>query len=290
MAQHGSLRRAAEELHVSASAIDRQILLAERTLGTELFERNSNGLKLTAAGEMLAADLRRWRREFSRTAEQIEELRGLRRGQVSLAIIDALSEGFVPRVVAALGAEYPRLHFDLTVRKSAEVAAAVRSMEADFGMLLETGEETGLDIIARAEVPVGVVVPNAHPWARETSIRLSALHGERQILAAAPLMIAALVQTLSSRGGLRLAPALRCNDVRMVRALIRAGAGVGILTWLDAAPGVDDHGLVFLPLETRQMRPLSLVLCVAPRRQLSRAASMAVARMAEAIAEAAAGW
>ena len=51
----GSIRRAADELNVSASAIDRQILNVEANLGMPLFERLPTGLRLTAAGEIMMA-------------------------------------------------------------------------------------------------------------------------------------------------------------------------------------------------------------------------------------------
>ncbi|QEO27383.1 LysR family transcriptional regulator [Xanthomonas translucens pv. undulosa] len=90
-----SIRRAAEALHVSASAIDRQILKAEQALGVQLFERLPSGLRLTRAGELLLVDVRRWEKSFQRTLEQLDELKGLRRGHVEIAMIDALSEGIV---------------------------------------------------------------------------------------------------------------------------------------------------------------------------------------------------
>ncbi|HIH6559642.1 TPA: helix-turn-helix domain-containing protein, partial [Klebsiella michiganensis] len=43
VARSGSLRRAAEKLHISASAINRQILQAEEAFGTPLFERLPEG-------------------------------------------------------------------------------------------------------------------------------------------------------------------------------------------------------------------------------------------------------
>ena len=53
VARLGSIRRAAEELHIAASAIDRQILLGEEQLEVKLFERHPAGLRLTTAGEFL---------------------------------------------------------------------------------------------------------------------------------------------------------------------------------------------------------------------------------------------
>ena len=58
----GSIRRASERLHISPSAIDRHILLMEENLGVQLFERLPQGLRLTAAGEVLVTHVQRWRR------------------------------------------------------------------------------------------------------------------------------------------------------------------------------------------------------------------------------------
>ena len=53
VARTGSLRKAAEQLFISVSAVHRQIVLAEEELGVALFERLPQGLKLTLAGELL---------------------------------------------------------------------------------------------------------------------------------------------------------------------------------------------------------------------------------------------
>ena len=67
VARCGSLRRAAEQLHISASAINRQILQAEEAFGTPLFERLPEGLRMTTAGELLYDNLLRWQKEFRQT-------------------------------------------------------------------------------------------------------------------------------------------------------------------------------------------------------------------------------
>ncbi len=54
VARQGSLRKASEVLHVSASSIDRQILRVEEQLDMPLFERHPSGLRMTAAGEILS--------------------------------------------------------------------------------------------------------------------------------------------------------------------------------------------------------------------------------------------
>jgi len=140
VARLGNLRKAAAVLHVSASAIDRQILLAENELQTELFERLPSGLKLTAAGELLLNDVRRWRKEYARTTERLNDLQGLKRGHVSLAIIDALSEGVVARTLARLSESMPGLTFELRVLESCKIPDLIASAEVDFGLMLDPVE------------------------------------------------------------------------------------------------------------------------------------------------------
>lgn len=97
VARQGSFRKASEILHVAASSIDRQILRVEKELAMPLFERHSGGLRLTAAGELLLNSANYWKKDFLRVCEQLDDLRGLRRGQVCIATIDAINRHFFRR-------------------------------------------------------------------------------------------------------------------------------------------------------------------------------------------------
>jgi DNA-binding transcriptional LysR family regulator len=78
------------------SAINRQILQAE-AFGTPLFERLPEGLRMTTAGELLYDNLLRWRKEFQLTRQKFDELQGLKRGTVSVGMVQALAEGVCQR-------------------------------------------------------------------------------------------------------------------------------------------------------------------------------------------------
>src|SRR5258708_4355534 len=66
VAKVGSIRRAAAQLNVSASAVDRQILKLEAEYGAQLFERLPRGLRPTVAGGVLVAEIERWQQEHDR--------------------------------------------------------------------------------------------------------------------------------------------------------------------------------------------------------------------------------
>ncbi len=279
VARQGSLRRAAEVLHVSASAIDRQILRAEEVFDTALFERLPAGLKLTAAGELMLDDLRRWRKEHVRTLERLDELKGLKRGHVRIALIEALGDGMLVRTVTQVEEEHPYLTFDLRVLENRLVGEQVSAAEVDFGLLLDPAASPSLEIRAAAMIPIGMAMRVDHPLAGRSRVSLGEALVYRQLLPAAPLIVHDHARTLYARHRVDSGQIVACNNVRMMRSLIRSGVGIGILSLLDVASDVEERRLAFVPLQGRQVKPLTLALCVAPRRQLSPAAQLVIQRL-----------
>ncbi len=72
-ARHLSYTRAAEELHVTQSAISHQIRHAEELWEVKLFERRGRGLVLTEAGEALAPVVRDFLRRITNTLADLKE-------------------------------------------------------------------------------------------------------------------------------------------------------------------------------------------------------------------------
>src|SRR5713226_5815021 len=95
IARCGSIRRAAERLNVTASAVNRRVADLEEELGARLFERRPRGVRLTAAGEMFVRYAREQATDMERVKSQIEDLKGLRRGTVRIACSQAMRT--VPR-------------------------------------------------------------------------------------------------------------------------------------------------------------------------------------------------
>src|SRR5262249_44326042 len=85
VARAGSIRKAAEKLRVASAARTRRILDFEKEVGSPLFERLPRGVRLTAAGEVLIATIRRSLSDLAAAGSQIEQLRGLVRGSVRIA-------------------------------------------------------------------------------------------------------------------------------------------------------------------------------------------------------------
>src|SRR6478609_1260012 len=89
VAESGSMHAASNVLHLSQSAISRQILILEEDIGASLFERRARGVTLTSAGEIFVRYARDAMSEADRARSEISALQGLQRGTVRVAAAEA---------------------------------------------------------------------------------------------------------------------------------------------------------------------------------------------------------
>lgn len=279
VARHGSIRRASDELNVSASAIDRQILNVEAEIGVPLFERLPTGMRLTAAGEIMVAAGGRWQKNMADVRAQIEDLRGLKRGHVEIAVIDALAKGYVPGVIRAIQDHYPAITIGISVLDNDAVRAAISNGTADLGIFF--GPQSYRDITVRAfvDVVLGFITPPGHPLAGEAEARFSRAEGEKIIAPAPPLAVCDPIAVLEGTTGVTLDRVARSDNIQMIVSLVSQGIGVGILTSLDVITEVDRGTLAFTRITDSVLRPMTLALCTASARTPSHAAAVVLSEI-----------
>src|SRR6516225_4618861 len=110
-----SIRAASERLHVSPSAISRQIAKLEHELRAPIFDRRSQGMVLTPAGEMLLARVEGMMREFARVKSHVAALQNLQAGTVDIYCFQAAIESFVLPTLQQFHMRYPNVFFNVTV-------------------------------------------------------------------------------------------------------------------------------------------------------------------------------
>lgn len=273
VARRGSLRRAAETLHVSASSIDRQILRIEEELGMPLFERLPQGLKLTAAGELLVHNLRRWRQDMERVKSQIEDLKGLRRGHIVLAIVEGASTEFALRVASDFHREYPGVSYEFVVSGSQQVVQSVLAGAADFGLAVNPPEMPGLRIVETARFRLGAVVPPNHSLAGNVNARLSDCIEHGIVIPDRSLALREVIDRMLAKSSSQPRVVAASNSIMVMKDLVTRGMGIGLMTEMDARREIEARSLVYVPLKDQAIQASVLSLCVAADRQLSLASS-----------------
>lgn len=143
-AQMGNLTRAAQASHITVTAASRRLSLLEHQFKAKLFERHSRGLQLTPAGERLlklardlVADMHHLRAEMANYASGNHAVLRVH-GNTS-----AMTQ-FLPADVAHFQAVHAQVRIVLQECWSEAAVRAVKSGEADLGVVVEGCDVTGL--------------------------------------------------------------------------------------------------------------------------------------------------
>lgn len=165
VAATGSIRRTAEQLNITPSALTRKIQDFEAEMGVPIFERLPQGMRLNAAGELLIRYIRTQMSDFDRLKSQIADLSGVRRGHVAIACSQAFVDHVLPSEVATYRAKFPQVTFSIQMRDHGRGLAALREFEADLALLIDPPPASDIHIIQAGHQPLCVLMHRTHPLA-----------------------------------------------------------------------------------------------------------------------------
>jgi DNA-binding transcriptional LysR family regulator len=269
----GSLRRAAVALNVAPSAISRSVSQLEDEIGTPLFERMRQRLKLTGAGEILIHHTRLSRAELNKAYELIEDLKGLLSGTVRLAVVESAARGLIPDILARYWRQFPNIYVEIRVLGSRSACEAVLQGECDLALAFDDQKaRKGLSQIAAVDLHMGVLVPPDHALARRNEIRMRDLAGERVLMSDASLTLSASIEEAMHRTVAELSPQLRTNSITAMIELTLRGGGIAFQTRVGVEKELAEGKLKFLRLHVPRLRPRRLMLLGRNRAPLSDAA------------------
>jgi DNA-binding transcriptional LysR family regulator len=284
--RRGSIRKAAEGLQIAPSAVDRQILQLEARLGAPLFERLPQGLRMTAAGELLLETIRRWKREYERLQSQIRELQSLCSGEVSVALVEGATE-FMTDTLRQFRARYPDIVYRMHIAGHQAVTDAIVNGTYDVGLTFNAPSLHALRVERRVIYRIGVVVTPDHPLAEHGEVTFEECREWGFVVPDETISIRPVLERIwqkSMQEPLREKAAT--NSITLLKSMVKGGVGVGILTGLDVLTEVKTGELKFIPLAYPKIPVSELAVVVQSSRTLSVAASIFVQHLSLAMGEA----
>lgn len=168
----GSIRKAAEEMNITPSALNRRINRFEEELGYEIFERLPRGVRLNPAGELVLHHIRAQRSDFARLQSQVADLSGVRRGHVSIACSQALLPYFLPDQIARYRAEHPGVTFSVNTRDRVEAEHDLSTFASDIALVFEPRHLVDFEVVLAITQPICVLMREDNPLAQQEVVRL----------------------------------------------------------------------------------------------------------------------
>ncbi len=236
-AQTGNVTRAAEELHISQPSLSRQIKLLEEELGTLLFERLPQGLKLTPAGQALLPHLSEVMQQIGKVPELVRPFASGQKGRVAIGTTPGLAASFLPAVVGAYLRQFPEAETALYVRPtSGELLRKLH--DGDIDLAVCGGDDPELERVLLFDEPLVAAVPD----------NLGALVGEEiQVEELRWLPIIATPPTCTVRQLLpeQLTKAAEVDQLETTLQFASQGVGIAVVV---ASMAQGRSGLRFVPV------------------------------------------
>ncbi|MFI4994624.1 MAG: LysR family transcriptional regulator [Hyphomicrobiales bacterium] len=276
VARQGSIRRAAEALHVASSAVNRQIIKLEEEIGTQLFERLRSGVRLTPAGEVLLRHARETLSDFERTRLEIAGLSGTVTGHVRIVCLESLLLRFMPLVVAELVTAHPQLTLTVVGIDPGDTAEEMRSGRNDFGVLFMDRRIRGVDVQASFATSIGAVMRPDHPLARRKSLTFTDCAAYPIVMLYDRWLIDLIMATEFAESGEKLVPRIVSNSIDFMRRIIEMGLGIGFFTPIGFIDEIERGELVHVTLAEPLLAENSIAILVPRGREPTLPARIAM--------------
>lgn len=223
IAETSSIRKAAESLTLSSTALNRRILAIEDEMGVELFERLPKGVKLSSAGEIFLHHVREQLSDMERVKSHIADLTGERRGHVNIACSQALLTVFMPEQISTYQQQHPGVTFNVQKKDRKEAEQALREMSADLAIVFEPESLSDFQILSVSHQPTYAVMSVNHPLANKKQLRLSDCLQHPLALPSNAYGIRKILDQKISRTSLAIKPVIESDSFEFLRSVTSLG-------------------------------------------------------------------
>lgn len=236
VADKGSFRAAAEDIHLSPAALSRRIDRLEQLLGARLFQRTTRAVQLTRVGEAFLSRARAALDDLESAVLGIHEISARHSGRVTVACLPSAAVTQMPRAIAGFARLMPNVRVRVIDAGMNEVAASVLSGEADFGVGFAGTLDAALGFDPLFDDSYVLAIRRDHPLSRKRNPKLADFAQERWLSVARTSGNRQLLDEYFSASRRSPQPWLEVSHVSTLLAMVEAGLGVGIVPAMALDP------------------------------------------------------
>lgn len=251
IAEAGSFTGAGERLHVSQSAISRQILLLEEELNEAVFLRVGRRIRITPAGEALLQLSHRVFQDLKDTVALIGDSRQALRGPVRLVGGMTVSLYVFPALLREFQRVHPQSEIKIWAGATDRCLAAIRAGTADCGLLTLPIESPDMVTVPAMEEELLIVTAPTHPLARKRRIVADDLRGQHFVLFESGSNTRRALDEFFVREKIEPRIVMETENVEIIKSMVAAGLGITLIPYAAIARDVRARRFAFARLRGR---------------------------------------
>ncbi len=231
VADTGSFTAAAERLHVSQSAVSRQVLLLEEELREPLFLRLGRNVRLTDAGEQLLQLSRRVLTDIRETTAAIVDHQGALKGTLRLGGGMTVCLHVFPDLLKEFRRKHRDVEVKLTTGATHMLVERLRAGALDVALLTLPVEGADLMQVRVMREELLIVTHPSHPLARQKHITPADLDGRPCVLFERGSSTRRVIDEMFGREQIQPRIVMETENVEILKALTSSGMGMTIVPY-----------------------------------------------------------
>lgn len=228
--------RAAERCHVSQPTLSTQIRKLEDELDVQLVERHPRQVMLTPVGEEIVGRARTLLGEVEAIKAVARRSRDPHSGTVRIGIFPTLAPYFLPHVIPAVRAAFPRLTLRLYEEKTQDVIHMLGEGKLDAGLLALPLAEDWLDSRTLFEEPFVLAIPANHPLAAQKDVCVEDLADQELLLLEDGHCLREQALEVCQLAGATEKLDFHATSMETLRHMVAANTGITLMPTLSIKP------------------------------------------------------
>ena len=225
----GTVKSAADMLHISQPAASKLLTSLERDVGLDLFDRSSGRLVMTSQGMKLYEEIDRIFSGVDQISRAVEMIRRENLTRLRIGVMPGLSGKFIADVVRVFRRDYPDAHVSIETRDSQFLFDWLVNRQIDVGIVMLVPDQTHVVTEPLSDEPYWCIMPIGHAMERLESISPKHLKTERIIGYAPKSLSQSSIEKDLIKHGLETDSSLEANTATSVCELVAAGLGVALV-------------------------------------------------------------
>lgn len=252
--------KAAQQCHVSQSALSLQLQKLERELGVQVFERTSRRVVITPAGLDLLAKVREILRARQELIEDAKQGAGGLPKVVRIGLIPTIAPYVLPRLLEEFRKRHPQTEVRIVEDLTSALVGELSNGHLDGAVLATPVLDSLLEEIPLREECLLLAVPKKHRLARRPSVEPADVAAESLLMLRDGHCLRGQIVDFCTASGVdvKSATASMAASIQTLCALVRAGSGVTLVPEMAVDAGVTS-GLTLLTVKPSPSRKIRAV-------------------------------
>jgi len=253
VAEEGSFTRAAERLHVSQSAISRQVKLLEDELGGTLLHRGARRVALTHPGELLLKMANRVSRDIQEVVSQISETHALTRGTLTLAGGMTVCMYILPRLLKKYRSLHKKVDLRVVSSSADSLLRMLRAHEVDLALMTLPIVAKDLEVVPVLREEMVVVTAPGHPLPRPRGVEPQELGRFPLILYEAGSNTRKVQDQFLLEEQVPVEVAMETENVEIIKSMVANGLGITLIPYAAIAKDVRHGRFAYARIRGRRL-------------------------------------